>query len=309
AAARSTRCVCSSEASVPRRCARGRWSARSSAGPPTGGASPRRRHWRATRSIRSTTRAGRRTTSARWRASGPNARSARSWRFHEAGAYRDDPGGTRARLGGGDGHPRRGAVRPGGRGGDLDGARAIQGVAAGADRTRAPDPRRRHRDHVARRREGHAARWDGPRHRRHPPARRARWLRAAHRERRADRRSHRRVRPAGDPAQGRPAARAIRAVPRAERHVTDVLNTPERRVEGRAKVTGAAKYAADFTREGMLHAAFVGSPYAHALVKRIDVGAARAVPGVRAVITGADVRPARFGRRLQDWPVLAWDRV
>src|SRR5262249_11452399 len=28
-----------------------------------------------------------------------------------------------------------------------------------------------------------------------------------------------------------------------------------------------------------------------------------------AVITGADVRPARFGRRLQDWPVLAWDRV
>ncbi|HZP95413.1 MAG TPA: xanthine dehydrogenase family protein molybdopterin-binding subunit [Candidatus Limnocylindria bacterium] len=91
--------------------------------------------------------------------------------------------------------------------------------------------------------------------------------------------------------------------------MTDVLNTPERRVEGRAKVTGAAKYAADFTREGMLHAAFVGSPYAHALVKRIDVGAARAVPGVRAVITGADVRPARFGRRLQDWPVLAWDRV
>jgi CO/xanthine dehydrogenase Mo-binding subunit len=30
---------------------------------------------------------------------------------------------------------------------------------------------------------------------------------------------------------------------------------------------------------------------------------------VRAVLTGADVRPARFGRRLQDWPVLAWDRV
>ena len=89
----------------------------------------------------------------------------------------------------------------------------------------------------------------------------------------------------------------------------DVFATPERRVEGHQKVTGAARFAADVTREGMLHAAFVGSPYAHARVTRIDAKAARAVPGVRAVITGADVRPARFGRRLQDWPVLAWDRV
>ena len=91
--------------------------------------------------------------------------------------------------------------------------------------------------------------------------------------------------------------------------MTDVLTTPERRVEGRDKVTGAAKYAADFKREGMLHAAFVGSPYAHALVRSVDTAAARAIPGVRAILTGADVRPARFGRRLQDWPVLAWDRV
>ncbi len=91
--------------------------------------------------------------------------------------------------------------------------------------------------------------------------------------------------------------------------MNDVLSTPERRLEGRDKVTGAAKFAADFVRPGMLHASFVGSPYAHALVRSVDVAAARAVPGVRAVLTGADVRPARFGRRLQDWPVLAWDRV
>lgn len=91
--------------------------------------------------------------------------------------------------------------------------------------------------------------------------------------------------------------------------MTDILTTPERRVEGRDKVTGAARYAADFTRAGMLHAAFVGSPYAHASVRAVDTAAARAVPGVCAVLTGADVRPARFGRRLQDWPVLAWDRV
>jgi len=91
--------------------------------------------------------------------------------------------------------------------------------------------------------------------------------------------------------------------------MSDVLGTPERRIEGREKVTGAAEYAADVTRPGMLHAVFVGSPYPHALVKRVDTAGALAVRGVRAVLTGADVRPARFGRRLQDWPVLAWERV
>jgi CO/xanthine dehydrogenase Mo-binding subunit len=89
----------------------------------------------------------------------------------------------------------------------------------------------------------------------------------------------------------------------------DIFETPEWRVEGRDKVTGAARYAADITRPGTLHAAFVGSTYPHARVVSVDVEAARAMPGVRAVIAGADVRPARFGRRLQDWPVLAWDRV
>ncbi len=91
--------------------------------------------------------------------------------------------------------------------------------------------------------------------------------------------------------------------------MTDILTTPERRIEGRDKVTGAARYAADFTREGMLHAVFVGSPFSHALIRAVDTSTATAIPGVRAVLTGADVRPARFGRRLQDWPVLAWDRV
>src|SRR5881296_4128395 len=89
----------------------------------------------------------------------------------------------------------------------------------------------------------------------------------------------------------------------------DILETPEWRVEGRDKVTGAARYAADITRPGMLHAAFVGSPFPHARVESVDVEAARKMPGVRAVITGADVRPARYGRRLQDWPVLCWDHT
>src|SRR5688500_17263535 len=104
-------------------------------------------------------------------------------------------------------------------------------------------------------------------------------------------------------------SRAHARVTLAKTETPDVFETPEWRVEGRDKVIGAALYAADIKREGMLHAAFVGSTYPHARVVSVDAGAARGMPGVRAVITGTDVRPARFGRRLQDWPVLAWDRA
>ena len=90
---------------------------------------------------------------------------------------------------------------------------------------------------------------------------------------------------------------------------SSILTEPEYRIEGRDKVTGAARYAADVAMPGMLHAAFVTSPFPHARIVSVDASAARAVSGVRAVITGADTRPARFGRRLQDWPVLCWERV
>ncbi len=89
----------------------------------------------------------------------------------------------------------------------------------------------------------------------------------------------------------------------------DVLATPERRIEGHGKVTGEARYAADVRLPGMLVARFLRSPYAHARIASIDVAAARRVPGVHTVLTGAEVRPARLGRRLFDWPVLAWERV
>src|SRR5439155_110870 len=80
----------------------------------------------------------------------------------------------------------------------------------------------------------------------------------------------------------------------------DVLAEPEYRVEGHLKVSGRARYAADARQTGMLHAVYVRSPYAHALIRSIDVSRARAVPGVHAVLTGADLpEHARFGRRLQ----------
>jgi carbon-monoxide dehydrogenase large subunit len=54
-------------------------------------------------------------------------------------------------------------------------------------------------------------------------------------------------------------------------------------------LTGAGRYVDDIKLPGMLHAAFVRSPMAHARVLSVDVSAARALPGVVAVLTGAEL--------------------
>jgi len=89
-----------------------------------------------------------------------------------------------------------------------------------------------------------------------------------------------------------------------------LIDGDEIRVDGRAKVSGEEKYTADFRPAGLLWAAFTISPHAHANILRIDTSAAKAVPGVRAVLTSADIGPGkRHGRMLFDMPVLAYDRV
>jgi CO/xanthine dehydrogenase Mo-binding subunit len=90
---------------------------------------------------------------------------------------------------------------------------------------------------------------------------------------------------------------------------TTLLDRPERRVEGDVKVTGQAKYTGDFAPAGMLWAAFVRGTPAHARIVRVRTDAARAMPGVRAVLTGADIGERFFGRALCDRPVLAYERV
>ncbi|MGP1673902.1 MAG: xanthine dehydrogenase family protein molybdopterin-binding subunit [Candidatus Limnocylindrales bacterium] len=87
------------------------------------------------------------------------------------------------------------------------------------------------------------------------------------------------------------------------------LATPERREDGPGKVTGATRFAGDRRMPGTLWAAFLNSQVPHGTIRSIDVSVARTMPGVRAVLTGADIEGVRFGRRLQDRPVLAWNRV
>jgi CO/xanthine dehydrogenase Mo-binding subunit len=81
------------------------------------------------------------------------------------------------------------------------------------------------------------------------------------------------------------------------------------RLDGPAKVTGAARYAADVPRPNALWAKAVRSPHPHARLVRLDVAPALAVPGVQAVLTGADVPDVRIGRAMRDMPLLPRDEV
>jgi xanthine dehydrogenase YagR molybdenum-binding subunit len=71
------------------------------------------------------------------------------------------------------------------------------------------------------------------------------------------------------------------------------IGQPVARVEARAKVTGAARYAADVRLPGLLHAVIVGAPVAAGRLRHIDATAALALPGVVRVLTRADL--PRFG--------------
>src|SRR6478672_7961758 len=62
------------------------------------------------------------------------------------------------------------------------------------------------------------------------------------------------------------------------------------RSEDRRILTGSGRYVDDIHLPGMLHAAFVRSPVAHALITSVDVTEARALPGVVAVYTGAELQ-------------------
>ena len=77
-----------------------------------------------------------------------------------------------------------------------------------------------------------------------------------------------------------------------------------------AKVTGAAKFTDDYVFPGMLHGATLRAAYPHARILSIDTSRAKALPGVHAVLTHADVPGRnRHGLVFPDWPVLCDDKV
>src|SRR6266545_2955108 len=99
------------------------------------------------------------------------------------------------------------------------------------------------------------------------------------------------------------------------------VGRPIKRLEDPKLITGADRYVNDVRLVGAVTLAFVRSPHAHAVIKSIDTRAARAVPGVVAVLTGADVNaevgvihtpipPEMFGSmNRQGYTMLAEGRV
>ena len=68
-----------------------------------------------------------------------------------------------------------------------------------------------------------------------------------------------------------------------------IVGTSPVKHDGHDKVTGRARFGADFALPGMLFGRVLRSPHAHAVIRSIDVSAAEALPGVKAVITRDDL--------------------
>src|SRR5690606_37574679 len=73
------------------------------------------------------------------------------------------------------------------------------------------------------------------------------------------------------------------------------------RKEDKRFITGKGRYVEDMVVPGMKYAAFVRSPHAHADITAIDVGAARAMPGVIGVLTGAELKNDGIGNLICGW--------
>jgi CO/xanthine dehydrogenase Mo-binding subunit len=81
------------------------------------------------------------------------------------------------------------------------------------------------------------------------------------------------------------------------------------RPDGPEKVTGRVQYVADIQPKGLLHAKLLRSPHAHAKIVSIDVSAAKALPGVRAVLTAKDIPHLKKRAPTRAHAVLAIDRA
>lgn len=81
------------------------------------------------------------------------------------------------------------------------------------------------------------------------------------------------------------------------------------RADGPDKVTGTGRYTADLTRTGMLVAKFKYAQVSHARITKIDVSAARAMPGVFAVVAADDVPDVRYTDVIPDRTLFARDVV
>src|SRR6185503_19626000 len=80
-----------------------------------------------------------------------------------------------------------------------------------------------------------------------------------------------------------------------------------RRKEDQRFITGKGSYTADVNRPGQTHIYFLRSPHAHAKIRKIDAQAAAAMPGVLAVLTGAELAADKVGGLICGWMIHSKD--
>ncbi|MEP9348036.1 xanthine dehydrogenase family protein molybdopterin-binding subunit [Xanthobacter sp. KR7-225] len=80
-----------------------------------------------------------------------------------------------------------------------------------------------------------------------------------------------------------------------------------RRKEDQRFITGKGRYTDDMNRPGQAFAYFLRSPHAHAHIRAIDASAARAMPGVVAILTGADLAQDKIGDLICGWMITSKD--
>jgi CO/xanthine dehydrogenase Mo-binding subunit len=88
------------------------------------------------------------------------------------------------------------------------------------------------------------------------------------------------------------------------------IGKPARRVDALEKVTGAAKYVADYQLPGMLYARALRSDIPHGRIEKLDISPALEIAGVKAVITIDDfAEQGLFGFPVSDQHMLAYEKV
>lgn len=81
-----------------------------------------------------------------------------------------------------------------------------------------------------------------------------------------------------------------------------IVGKPERKVDAAKLVTGRPAFVDDIELRDMLYGRLLTSPHAHAVIRDIDASAARALPGVHAVLTYKDVPRIPYTTAGQSWP-------
>jgi 4-hydroxybenzoyl-CoA reductase alpha subunit len=89
----------------------------------------------------------------------------------------------------------------------------------------------------------------------------------------------------------------------------DIVGKSYPQIDGMQKAMGKTKFVTDLVLPGMLYGRTLRSPYPHANIKNIDTSRAKALAGVKAVVTYADTPGIKFGPRSEDWTIFAGEKA